>query len=303
MSRMRTVIFHALAFVLFIAPAAPAAVIEIPSDGGDASGIGYFSGWKCPPNDNISIVVDGGTPIPVPNGVRRGDTAGGCGNDGRNGYLAQVNFNLFGEGFHTAVVRQNGVPFAQSTFHVSTFGVNFLAGAAGTFGLDDFPSPGQSATIQWVQGQQNFVIVDTGGDAAGYRSAVRFSNELVCGNVDFISTLSANGYKWSALSGTVSPYQVVTGRTSLGPFVENNSTGCGDINHGITLSIQSGHAYTLVQSYLAGVPSLTAHDDGIVQINGTAVELPNGETVDVAGAAAQTGSVVSPTATEAFSAR
>ena len=25
----------------------------------------------------------------------------------------------------------------------------------------------------------------------------------------------------------VSPYQVVTGRTSLGPFVENNSTGCG----------------------------------------------------------------------------
>jgi hypothetical protein len=43
----------ALAFFasLAIATAARAAVIEVPANGGYVSGIGYVSGWKCPPND------------------------------------------------------------------------------------------------------------------------------------------------------------------------------------------------------------------------------------------------------------
>ena len=59
-----------------LSPDARAATLEVPQNGGDASGIGYVSGWKCPPNDDVSLVIDGGAPIPVPSRVRRGDTAG-----------------------------------------------------------------------------------------------------------------------------------------------------------------------------------------------------------------------------------
>ena len=303
MSQLRSLVL-VLALSLGLAAAASAAVIEVPANGSDASGIGYFSGWKCPPNDNISIVVDGGAPLPVPSRSARGDTAAVCGNDGRNGYISQINFNLYGEGFHTAVVRQNGVAFAQSTFHVTTFGTNFLTGAAGTYQLTNFPSLGQTTTVEWVQGQQNFVITGTGGVSPGNQAAVRFANELACNDVDFVSTLAANGYQWSALSGTVSAYQVVQNRTSLGPFVESNSTVCGDLTFPFTLPIPSGRAYTLVQTFVNGGPFLAIQDDGPIQVNDGAVQLPNGAVAVAAGESLQSGGAgVGAPGTGTFSAR
>lgn len=298
---------YSLALVLFLAlglaAVASAAVLEVPFNGGDASGIGYFSGWKCPPNDNISVVVDGGAPLPVPSRSARGDTAAVCGNDGRNGFISQINFNLYGPGPHTAVVRQNGVAFAQSTFNVTTFGTNFLTGAAGTYQLANFPSLGLNTTIEWVQGQQNFVITGTGGTSPGNQAAVRFANELVCNNVDFVSTIVANGYQWSALSGTVSAYQVVQGRTSIGPFAESNSTTCGDLAYPFTLPIPSGRAYTLLQTFVNGGPFLAIQDDGPIQVNNGTVQLPDGATaVTIDEAAPSGGAGVGAPGTGTFSA-
>ena len=274
MSRMRTLVLQALVLSLScLATAASAAVIEVPVNGGNASGVGYFSGWKCPPNDDISIVVDGGAPIPVPSRVRRLDTATACGNDGRNGYISQINFGLFGSGVHTAVVRQGGVAFAQTTFSVTTFGVSFLTGASGTYQLNNFPSAGESTMVEWVQGQQNFVIVDT--TSTGGEAAVRFANDLVCNDAGFTSTLSANGYTWSAFTGNVSPYQVVTGRSTLGPFIENNSTSCGDITYPFTLPIPTGRAYVLIQTFFNGGPFLAIEDEGpIMLMNSAAIPPP-----------------------------
>jgi hypothetical protein len=304
MHRIHSCLVVALALTLGLAAAASAAVLEVPSNNSDASGIGYFSGWKCPPNDNISIVVDGGAPLPVPSRSARGDTAGVCGNDGRNGFISQINFNLYGQGFHTAVVRQNGVPFAQSIFHVTTFGTNFLTGAAGTYQLANFPSLGQSTTIEWVQGQQNFVITGTGGTSPGTQAAVRFANELVCNDADFVSTITANGYQWSALSGTVSAYQVVQNRTSLGPFVESNSTTCGDLTFPFTLPIPSGRAYTLLQTFVNGAPFLAIQDDGPLTASAGAVQLPNGESAAVLRDDAPSGGVgVAAPGTGTFAAR
>ena len=270
MTRMRPTVRHALAAAfLLVATGASAAVFEIPANNGNASGIGYFSGWKCPPNDDISIVVDGGTPIPVPSRVRRSDTASTCGNDGRNGFISQINFNLFGNGVHTAVVRQGGVQFAQTTFSVTTFGVNFLSGVSGTYVLNGFPSTGATTTVEWVQGQQNFVIVDTTGGTLN-QAAVRFANDLVCNEANFTSTLSANGYVWSAFTGGVSPYQVVTGRTTLGPFLETNSTPCGDITYPFTLPIPSGRAYVLIQTFFNGGPFLAIEDEGPIMLMNSA---------------------------------
>ena len=268
----RTLLLTAM-LVVAITAHALAATLEVPQDGGDASGIGYFSGWKCPPNDNISIVVDGGAPIPVPSGVRRNDTAGACGNDGRNGFISQINFNLFGNGTHTAVVRQNGVQFAQTTFEVTTFGTNFLTGVGGFCTLDNFPAPGSTTTVEWVQGQQNFVITDTSG-GGGTQAAVRYVNELQCGNANFNSVMSANGFVWGSNNGSFSQYQVVTNRSFLGPFVETNNSQCGSpIPYDFTVFIESGRAYTLVQTFLLGGPYLVLNDDGPIELKtGAAAE-------------------------------
>ena len=245
-----------------LAAHATAASLEVPANGGNASGIGYFSGWKCPPNDGISIVLDGGAPISVPSGVRRLDTAGVCGNDGRNGFIAQYNFGLLGDGVHTASVRRNGVQFAQATFTVTTFGVSFLTGASGTYVLPNFPQAGRSTTVRWVQGAQNFVIIDTTG-GGGTTAEVRFFNNLTCNGSDFTSTLSANGLVWSAFTGFFSPYQTVN-RTSLGPFTQTSNTACGSITYPFTLPVTPGRRHVLFQDFVGGSPVLGIEDEGPV---------------------------------------
>jgi len=249
---------------------APADVLEVPANGGDASGIGYFSGWKCPPNSNITIVLDGGAPLPVPSGVRRGDTAGVCGNSGFNGYISQFNFNLLGDGNHTASVRQNGVQFAQATFHVTTFGVSFLSGASGTYLLQNFPNVGQTTTVEWSQGAQNFIIVGTGG--GGGSAQVRYRNELTCDSFDFTSTMSANGFTWVSFTDFTTAYQAVN-RTSLGPFFETNNTLCGDLTYNATLPIMAGRRYLLRQTFSGGIPVLLLTNEGASM---TADELASG---------------------------
>jgi len=274
-----------------LAAHATAASLEVPANGGNASGIGYFSGWKCPPNDNITIVLDGGAPVSVPSGVRRLDTAGVCGNDGRNGFIAQYNFGLLGDGAHPASVRRNGVQFAsvrrngvqfasvrrngvqfasvrrngvqfaQSTFTVTTFGVSFLTGASGTYILQNFPQAGRSTTVRWVQGAQNFVITDTTG-GGGTTAEARFFNNLICGGAAFTSTLSANGFVWSAFSGFFSPYQTVN-RTLLGPFTSSNGN-CGSITYSFTLPVTPGRRHVLFQDFVGGSPVLAIEDEGPV---------------------------------------
>lgn len=153
-----------LVAALAIASSASAATLEVPQNGGRASGVGYISGWKCPPNDNLTAVIDGDLTIPLASGIARGDTAGACGNDGRNGYIAQINWGLLGDGLHTVSIRRNGAQFAGGSFSVATFGTPFMTGASGAYTLQNFPSQGRTARIQWVQGAQNFVIVDTAGN-------------------------------------------------------------------------------------------------------------------------------------------
>lgn len=142
-----------------------AAVIETPGQGRRYSGVLYVGGWKCPPNDDITVRFDDGAPLRAASRLPRGDTAGVCGNGGANGYLLQFNFNLLGDGPHRVSVRQGGVQFAGSTFDVTTLGQTFLRGADGTYVLSDFPAAGQDTTVEWDQGTQNFVI--TGYDPGG----------------------------------------------------------------------------------------------------------------------------------------
>lgn len=155
----------AVASLALAAATASAAVLEVPSNGAIVSGVGFISGWKCPPNDDITAVIDGGDPLPMASGLARGDTATVCDNAGLNGFLAQFNFGLLGDGEHDIALLQNGEEFASGTFTVVTFGVSFMRGVAGSYVLDDFPSSGQTTTVVWNEATQSFTIVSTTGSA------------------------------------------------------------------------------------------------------------------------------------------
>ena len=43
---------------------------------------------------------------------------------------------------------------------MTTLGAEFLEGAAGACVVDDFPTLGETVTLEWQQTNQNFVITD-----------------------------------------------------------------------------------------------------------------------------------------------
>ena len=142
------------------------ATLENPAPGSFQSGLGVISGWACEAQE---IVIElAGTPVPAAYGTPRADTQERCG-DSNNGFGLLVNWNNLGNGEHTIRALADGVAFATTTVRVTTFGVEVLRGASGTFALSDFPTPGETITVQWQEAKQNFVITDgQPGTGGGY---------------------------------------------------------------------------------------------------------------------------------------
>lgn len=137
-------------------------VIEMP--GSEVSSINGIGGWKCPQYGELTVVIDEHPPLPLAGRLRRSDTINACGNDGRNGFLAVINYANVGEGTHVARFFDNGVEFASRTFMVGTLGAGlppFVTGLQGDFELLDFPAIGKKTLIQWKEGLQGFVILGT----------------------------------------------------------------------------------------------------------------------------------------------
>ncbi len=142
------------------------AVLEIPSNGSYLSGIGVISGWKCQANGPLTIRFDGGDPIPLAYLNERADTAGICG-DMNNGFVAIWNWAELGRGRHTAVVYDNDVEFARSTFTVETFGLErkFVRNASAFFCADNFPERGETSLFVWHDATQHMELRE--GPVAG----------------------------------------------------------------------------------------------------------------------------------------
>ena len=58
---------------------------------------------------------------------------------------------------HAVWDAEGGTPLAD-TETVTTLGEEFVQRAAGTCEAADFPTPGETVTVQWQEAQQNFVI-------------------------------------------------------------------------------------------------------------------------------------------------
>ncbi len=130
--------------------------LENPSNASFQSGIGLFSGWVCDAQ-KVEIEIDGTAILEAAYGTSRGDTAGRCG-DTNNGFSLLFNWNLLGDGPHTARALADGREVDRARFTVTTLGTEFLTGVSGTYRLPNFPSQGEDSIVQWQQASQNFVI-------------------------------------------------------------------------------------------------------------------------------------------------
>ena len=135
--------------------------LENPAPGSFQSGLGVISGWVCEA-DTVEIVFEpGGTDdtllFEAGAGTERADTADYCG-DTANGFGLLFNWNLLGDGTHTVRALADGDEFAHSTVTVTTLDGEFARGLRRTHEIADFPAPGQTTTVEWREGPQNFVI-------------------------------------------------------------------------------------------------------------------------------------------------
>lgn len=132
--------------------------LENPVAGNTESGIGVISGWNCTAT-KIEVKIDGMDLGKAGGGTSRGDTAGICGRS-NTGYSLLYNYNDLPSGNHSISIYADGE--ASETRQFSTIqsgGSSFVTGVTKTAVIADFPTVGRTATLQWRQAKQSFVIV------------------------------------------------------------------------------------------------------------------------------------------------
>lgn len=133
-----------------------------PPDGSTVSGVGVISGYHCSSKD-IEVFIDGVSLGKAGTGTQLLGTQGVCGRTD-TGYSLLYNFNNLANGQHTFSVYADGVVFASHT--ATTFqsaGTPWLSGKSASYTMANFPEAGQTATVQWMQSYQNFLITSISG--------------------------------------------------------------------------------------------------------------------------------------------
>lgn len=149
-----------LTLLLFASPLS-AATLDVPRSHATLSGIGVIHGWKCTAG-RLTVRFDGGAPLPLLYGAQRKDVqqAGAC-SRANVGFVSIMNWSELSDGVHTAVVYDNGVEFARSTFTVVTPGMAFYTGG-GECVVPDFPDFNQEARFRWDFSTQHMELAGIG---------------------------------------------------------------------------------------------------------------------------------------------
>ena len=210
-------------------------ILENPRAASFQSGIGVISGWACEAEE-VVIELDG-VPLQAGYGTTREDTRSVCG-DADNGFSLLWNWNNLGAGPHTVRALLDGVEFANTTVHVTTFGEDpFPRGWSGTFDLPDFPTSGETTVVRWEESLQNFVITDgqpnTGG---GYNRVAGVG--AILENPSLGSAQSGVGAisGWACEAGEiVIELDGIPLQAGYGTTREDTRDRCGDANNGFSL--------------------------------------------------------------------
>lgn len=209
---MYCVLFLWVFGLVVLASAAQAqGVLEIPGDGGKLSGIGLIAGWKCEAG-TLTVRLDGREPLPLTSGQRRDDTRAVCSTP-HTGFHTAINWALLGDGAHTAVVYDDGVEFARSTFAVATTGEEFVTGASARVRVPDFPAPGESTRFAWNESTQHLEMVQA---PQGEKPGTRIQHVVVVwlkdpASIEARQQVIAASYRFTEIPGVL--------RVSAGPSV------------------------------------------------------------------------------------
>ena len=255
-----------------LAYAQPTSSLDIPGHGTTLSGIGVISGWKCQATGAITvellndageqIVINEGrtsNPVPMLYGSERPDIRanGACPENTHDnvGFVAIWNWGELGDGTYTAVASDNGVPFDENTFTVTTPGTNFLTGASKELTVDDFPKPGDTTVLEWNEGTQHFEIVDfmgSGDLGECVEGLTLASGEMCSGSIKFGE--QEVSYIFS---------------------VNVDGQGCVDLDIGIDLDCfdTSEEFESLLSTFGVSGPALTKNDDDSWTIDSIPTEL------------------------------
>ncbi|NMG55951.1 hypothetical protein [Aromatoleum aromaticum] len=140
--------------------------LENPQPGANESGISLVSGWHCSASE-VTVFIDGVSLGKSGVGSIRNDTVDICGHAG-TGFSLLYNYNIPEPGVHEISVFADGALMERRTFNtVRSGGTPFLSGATKTIQVENFPSVGQAAILEWSQAKQSFVVTNIeGGDGA-----------------------------------------------------------------------------------------------------------------------------------------
>lgn len=135
-----------------------AASPETPAAGSIQSGVGVIRGWACDAK-RVEVQFDDLPRIDVSYGTTRNDTQVICG-DSNNGYGMVFAWGLLGIGPHTMTTFVDDREVARVDFDVAGLDSPFVKDIEGTYELEDFPAPGETAVVRWSEADQNFIIVE-----------------------------------------------------------------------------------------------------------------------------------------------
>lgn len=234
-------------FIFYLIAAIPSlsfaqGALENPVAGSTESGIGVISGWHCTAS-NITMAIDGASLGKAGNGTGRNDTASICGR-ADTGYSLLFNYNVLTPGSHTISLYADGQLLETRQFNtIQSGGTEFVTGLSKTTTISDFPSSGKTATLQWSQAKQNFVVTGISGGGSG---AVDLSSLQGSYNQSiYVSVSGSSCSSYGAYSGTTSATFVVgtsgntatvMGYTSTDACAYNLSYVSGNSTSGFNLS-------------------------------------------------------------------
>lgn len=201
--------------------------LENPVAGGTESGISVISGWHCT-SSNISVEIDGVGLGKAGGGTLRTDTVSVCG-QAETGYSRSFNYNKLTPGSHSISVYADGQLLETRQFNtVQSGGAEFVTGLSKTVTIFDFPSSGKTATLQWSQAKQSFVVteISEGGSGVADMSSLYGSYTQVINVSAFGSSCSIYGA--SSGSTTETFYVTTSGNTTR--IMAYTSTSACDFN-------------------------------------------------------------------------
>lgn len=213
-------------------------VLGTPVNGTVVSGIGVISGYHCTSKD-IEVFIDGVSLGKAGAGTQLLGTQDVCGRTD-TGFSLLYNFNNLTNGQHTFTVYADGVFFDSHT--ATTFqsgGMPWLSGKSASYTLPNFPQAGQTATVQWVQSFQNFLITSISGTPTQTPTA------------DLSSLVGSDSYVWT--NYTISGSGCAGLGIGTGSYSENLSATASANGSQLTLNLWGyGSYYTFTLNYQSG---------------------------------------------------